>query len=656
GQINGDVTATPAVVDGTLYFPDWAGNLHAVDAETGAVIWKKFLPSDYSLPGKFMFFSRTTPAVSGDTLIIGSKKHLLIDTCPQGAPMCVPNDGAVVAAVDRHSGDLLWSTLVDPHPAAQITGSPVIYGDVVIVPVSSWEEEFTISSSAAQFGGDPTEAYPCCSFIGSVAALDLETGDILWQTYMAPGDDVPDGILAPGEIGYYGSTVYSGSPSVDPKRNQVYVSTGNNYIVPEKAKQCAVHMLDPGSEPAPDLPPGFTCENLNEKVGNQVDAMVALDLDTGAINWSFRAREYDPWVHACAFPDFYLAFFPPLLGATSSALEPNLLENCTDLPGPDYGFGQSPMLIENVRLSKKHKVKKRSKRKTRKSRRSKRRRTLVGAGEKSGIFYALDPDDGSLVWKTQVGPGGVLGGMQWGSATDGRTIFTANTNANNSSRDRTKPFFPNPLNPIYPGYPGDPFAPPCVPFGDPCPYSGPGFPDGSPNWKLVRPPKDVQVDDVSTYKDEQGKLRTITGFWSALDAATGRILWQRPLPTDGRPPIDEFIEADPMPGTIHGSVTLAGGVLFGGGNFDGQGLMVGLDAKTGRQLWQFNAQFEGRNAGGIESSPAVVNGAVYWGAGASRGGILSTPVLEALTGLPGLSTGGAELRGNKVYSFELPGK
>ena len=129
----GDVTVPPAVVDGVLYFPDWAGNLHAVRADDGAQIWKKFFPLDYSVPGKFMFFSRTTPAVADHTLVVGGAKHLIIPTCPVGAPACVPNDGAVVAAINRNTGDLLWSTLVDTHPAAKITGSPSIFGNTVIV-------------------------------------------------------------------------------------------------------------------------------------------------------------------------------------------------------------------------------------------------------------------------------------------------------------------------------------------------------------------------------------------------------------------------------------------------------------------------------------------------------------------------------------------
>jgi outer membrane protein assembly factor BamB len=96
-----------------------------------------------------MFFSENTPAVQGDTLVIGSQKHMIIPTCPLGAPACVPNDGAVVAGIDRTTGNLLWSTLVDGHPGAKITSSPVIHDSTVYVGVASWVEDLAISSSAA---------------------------------------------------------------------------------------------------------------------------------------------------------------------------------------------------------------------------------------------------------------------------------------------------------------------------------------------------------------------------------------------------------------------------------------------------------------------------------------------------------------------------
>ena len=56
-------------------------------------------------------------------------------------------------------------------------------------------------------------------------------------------------------------------------------------------------------------------------------------------------------------------------------------------------------------------------------------RQLVGAGAKSGIYWALDAATGQIVWSTQAGPGSTLGGIQWGSATDGVRIYIAEANS-----------------------------------------------------------------------------------------------------------------------------------------------------------------------------------------------------------------------------------
>jgi hypothetical protein len=81
--------------------------------------------------------------------------------------------------------------------------------------------------------------------------------------------------------------------------------------------------------------------------------------------------------------------------------------------------------------------------------------------------------------------------------------------------------------------------------------------------------------------------------------------------------------------------------------------MFGMDASDGSILFEFNAQFVGSAAGGIEASPAVADGVVYWGAGSSRGGVLSPDFFQAVTGIP-FTLGGLEFRNNKVYAFELP--
>ena len=47
----GDVSATPAVDGSNVYAPDWAGNLYAVDRETGQQVWSKKIADATGLPG-----------------------------------------------------------------------------------------------------------------------------------------------------------------------------------------------------------------------------------------------------------------------------------------------------------------------------------------------------------------------------------------------------------------------------------------------------------------------------------------------------------------------------------------------------------------------------------------------------------------------------
>ena len=102
------------------------------------------------------------------------------------------------------------------------------------------------------------------------------------------------------------------------------------------------------------------------------------------------------------------------------------------------------------------------------------------------------------------------------------------------------------------------------------------------------------------------------GSWAAIDAATGKIVWQ---------------VADPTPGALDmGSVSLANGVLYAG-SFT-TGIMYGLHAATGKVLFQFNS------GGSVVGSPSIVNGTLFWGSGYSR------------------SRGGKA--NNKVFAFSIP--
>jgi polyvinyl alcohol dehydrogenase (cytochrome) len=56
-------------------------------------------------------------------------------------------------------------------------------------------------------------------------------------------------------------------------------------------------------------------------------------------------------------------------------------------------------------------------------------RRLILAGQKSGMLYAINPDTGEFAWKTQVGDGGILGGIEWGFAVDSQRAYVSLSSA-----------------------------------------------------------------------------------------------------------------------------------------------------------------------------------------------------------------------------------
>ncbi|MBA0837720.1 hypothetical protein Goarm_009856 [Gossypium armourianum] len=344
-----DISATPAVANGVVYFPSWNGYLYAVNAFNGALIWRQNLSELTGQSGTGVVVnvtvSRSTPTVDGDLLIVGIYGP------------------AIVIAVARSNGRLVWSTTLDPRPRVLITGSGTVYMGAYYVGVSSLQE------------GLPPEQ--CCTFRGSVVKLALRTGAMLWKTYMLPDNG--------GRLGgYAGAAVWGSSPAIDTNRRLVYVATGNLYTAPAEVLKCQEEQNNQTAKPShPDQCLG---------PDTNYNSIVALDIDSGRIRWSRQLGGYDIFYFACLVP------------------------NNTDCPpGPnlDADFGEAPMLL-TIRSNGTS-------------------RDVAVAVQKSGFAWALDRDNGDIVWLNLAGPGGKEGGGLWGAATDGRRVYTNIANSDHKS-------------------------------------------------------------------------------------------------------------------------------------------------------------------------------------------------------------------------------
>lgn len=246
-------------------------------------------------------------------------------------------------ALDVGTGSVLWKTRVGWHPESNNTGSPALHEGRLIVPISSME---------VARGGDPT--YECCTSAGAVAAIDVATGYVDWYHRVIPGypDEAGENATGTKLWAPSGAPVWS-SPTIDVRRGLVYAGTGENYTRPTTSSS---------------------------------DAIIALDIATGELVWSFQATAGDAFTMAC--------------GPGGRAGR----GTCPSPPGPDVDFGMAPMLVTRPDG-----------------------RDVLIAGQKSGVVWALDPDaEGRVLWSTRVGKGSALGGIHWGMATDGRLAYAAN--------------------------------------------------------------------------------------------------------------------------------------------------------------------------------------------------------------------------------------
>lgn len=249
----------PTVVGDRLYVTTDSGQVINLNAQTGCAYWAVTAGAPV----------RT--AVSVGALPAGSKAKFAA---------YFGDEKATVHAVDAETGQELWKIKLDNHPVARITGSPVLYGDRLYVPVSSVEEAIS--------RGDK---YECCKFRGSVAALDAYTGKLIWQSYSITEEMKPYKKNSAGTqlYGPAGAAIWS-APTLDVKRGVLYAGTGNSYT---------------------DAPTGGS------------DAIIAFDLKTGKIRWAHQVLPNDNYIMNCGKPG---------------------VGNCPETAGPDFDFGSSPIL------------------------------------------------------------------------------------------------------------------------------------------------------------------------------------------------------------------------------------------------------------------------------------------------------------------------
>jgi polyvinyl alcohol dehydrogenase (cytochrome) len=309
--------AQPTVFGQRLFVATDSGEVYALDAKTGCTYWT-YMAQAAVATAPIVTAYKAPGGASGYAVYVGDRK-------------------ANVYALDVNSGALLWKRKIDDHRVAGITGSPALYEGRLYVPVQGVAEESV----------GATNNYPCCTFRGSVVALDTNTGEVDWKTYTV-GESLPRGKNSAGVqlYGPSGGGIWS-APTIDPQRSVLYVGTGNGYSDPPQ----------PGT-----------------------DAIIAMDLKTGAVRWMKQVAGPDDWAMGC---------LPKNPGNPA----------CPGELGPDYDFSASPALVHT------------------------KDRDLLIAPQKSGLVYAFDPDKkGEIAWQYRFGKGSGLGG-QWGLAIDGQRFF-----------------------------------------------------------------------------------------------------------------------------------------------------------------------------------------------------------------------------------------
>ena len=167
-KISGPVQTNLTIHQHRVYVSTIAGKFYCLHAHTGMIMWQKNLSA--ILNNGHVYVSRSSPLVYQDMIILGITEGTLFSA--------VVGHGAYTIALDRLTGALRWQTLVSSHPASIITAAPQLANDRLFIGIASSEEAFSVN---------PT--YSCCTFQGSVVALNASTGQFIWETKMVPDNN-----------------------------------------------------------------------------------------------------------------------------------------------------------------------------------------------------------------------------------------------------------------------------------------------------------------------------------------------------------------------------------------------------------------------------------------------------------------------------------
>ena len=256
--------AQPAVIGDRVFVGSESGDVLALNAKTGCTYWRYHAQAGIR-----------------SAISVGPYKR-----AGQTGYAVYFADGTPSAyAVDANTGQELWSRKLDDHTFARATGSPTLYNGRLYVPLAGVGEE----------GQGGQARYECCTFRGSVSALDANTGTVVWKSYTIPDAPAARGKNAEGRTiwGPSGAGVW-GAPTVDPDRRSIYITTGNNYSGPATMTS---------------------------------DAVIAMDMETGRHRWVFQPTPNDVWAGGCGRSN------PP--GG-----------QCPETLGPDHDFSMSPVLAK----------------------------------------------------------------------------------------------------------------------------------------------------------------------------------------------------------------------------------------------------------------------------------------------------------------------